>query len=231
MPSYRELISINDPAFGIGEKVQPKKAEPAPCAVESFERGDKCPAHFGVDLGDPRGDFTVCQEIRTVKESLPVADPDGWIPHDGGPCPVAAGTAGMVKFQSGNTSSKGDISRLRWPRVDRPSNIVAYKLATPAQPEAPEYRPEMFGGVQAEQISKDPVLGAQQLRQCAGLPVEWDKVPVGSKVWVRGGGKPWKEELFEVKRSDDRVPFVVKSFDGLVHSWTQCKLHIEGVEP
>lgn len=57
--------------------------------------------------------------------------PDGWIKHDGGPCPVDQGSRPSIMFPDGLTldtaaynSFAGD---LRWSRRGMPTDIIAYK--------------------------------------------------------------------------------------------------------
>jgi hypothetical protein len=308
-------MQINDPAFGLGEKVRPKKAEPAPCPYAAFERTAYAfpetkrrswaeeKAHIYDDCSDAVHDFIMklrggcgcchpphrapCLNCETpwddveveqymedllgmerpaVKKSLPIADPGGWIPHVGGPCPVDGEVLVDVKTKQcpAGYDLPDDAKFWNW------NFVTAYKLATP--PEAPkeaapyptafldmvisEYGPYDLGEYVRSRgdcschifppcflcsspieyadaegwLGREPQLHPlhqQQLNQYLGLPVEWDKVPVGSKVWVRDGN-----DLKWVAQGWSKLsPGLFGAYRANGCSWAQCKLHIEGVEP
>lgn len=260
-----------DPPFALGEKVQPKKAEPAPCPYAAFERTahslpeakkrswEEEKAHIYDDCSDavnafilklrggcgcswpnaappcnrctdPFDDAEVEQymeevlgmERPAVKKSL-TPDPDGWIPHDGGPCPVDKNAAVIVRGTSGRCRSFSCADALGpvW------ACVTAYKLATP--PEAPKaHNTDPEGpGTPAWKLK------IQQQRQREGLPVEWDKVPVGSKVWVRDRPmQSWQiAEWHSLDEHASVVPYPYRAENDESSLWAQCKLHIEGVAP
>lgn len=212
-------LQINDAPFKLGEKVQPKKAEPVQCPYAAFESGKHRPT-------DPeqrklwkneeyRQLYGAGKKIST--DVKPGADPDDWIPHDGGPCPVEEDTAVHARFCDG-TEDVGKAKDWYWGPLEG-AQLIAYKLAT--SPEAPKPFPK---------YSEVGALYNQQMRQQHGLPVQWDKVPVGSKVWVRGGNHlGWHKREFEAVCP---LGFMARIREGVGKCWwTQCKLHIEGVEP
>lgn len=58
-------------------------------------------------------------------------DDDGWVPHDGGPCPVNPGTKVDVKFRNGAYSSKCDEAQHWYWRHDcSDCDIIAYKVVS-----------------------------------------------------------------------------------------------------
>lgn len=66
------------------------------------------------------------------------AEPD-WIPHDGGPCPVADGCRVEVRHQDGSVSRPHPAGFWRMPRdcwqwersMVAPHDIVAYRVVKP----------------------------------------------------------------------------------------------------
>lgn len=212
-------LQINDPAFRLGEKVQPKKAEPAPCPIErpvsrlSAKGAKELDRVITARLSS---NLTPQSSNPPALSSKPVADPDGWIPHDGGPCPVDGKAAIVVRGKNGRSKSFDSASEVGPAWVF----VTAYKLATP--PEAPKEEQ-----TDLRQLMDAAALERQQNRQLAGLPVEWDKVPVGSKVWVRNEwDKGWYPGEWQAREKDAAYPYRDD-----IGTWAQCKLHIEGVEP
>ncbi|MBF5091256.1 hypothetical protein F1640_14785 [Novosphingobium sp. NBM11] len=65
--------------------------------------------------------------------------PEGFIPHDGGPCPVAPDTLVTVMSRNGCVSS-GRYARFwdyppswwRWQSLDHDNDIIAYKVENPS---------------------------------------------------------------------------------------------------
>lgn len=52
---------------------------------------------------------------------------DGWIEHDGGPCPVPPGSAPTVRLRSGSEGIQVACC-LVWEHDGRSDDIIAYKL-------------------------------------------------------------------------------------------------------
>lgn len=226
MPLLPARLQINDPAFRLGEKVQPKKAEPAPCPSErpvsrlSAKGAKELDRVITARLSS---NLTPQSSNPPALSSKPVADPDGWIPHDGGPCPVDGKAAIVVRGKNGRSKSFDSASEVGPAWVF----VTAYKLTTP--PEAPKGQNTDPNGPGTPTWR----LKIQQQRQREGRPVEWDKVPVGSKVWVRDedfeGWRMAEWRALAEHASIAQYPYCAENKEcGL---WTQCKLHIEGVEP
>lgn len=53
-----------------------------------------------------------------------------WIPHDGGPCPVAPETMVELRFRTGEEHiSEPRAGMWMWQHSGRPSDIIAYRIA------------------------------------------------------------------------------------------------------
>lgn len=70
------------------------------------------------------------QEVKPFPFTLPTLD-DGWIEHDGGPMPVAAGAPIVVRYRGGDetTTQAGAPYAKDWDFSGHPMDIVAYRLA------------------------------------------------------------------------------------------------------
>lgn len=262
-------MAINDPPFALGEKVRPKEAEPKACPYAAFEQAGHTYPEVVAVSGLLLDKIERGEEVELPTE----ADLEGWIPHDGGPCPVDGGA--WVYVRDGGATSLNAHPAGSW-GVAEWKHFTHYKLATP--PEAPkevathptafldmvisEYGPYDLGeyvrsrgdcschisppcslcsspieyGDAEDWLDSEPELSPlhqQLLNQCLGLPVEWDKVPVGSRVWVRDSAQEaWLAAKWrEVKDGTYRTACIFANKHTSVFAWKQCQLHIEGVAP
>ena len=65
---------------------------------------------------------TALREAGMLKEP----EADGWIKHDGGPCPVDAVVG--IRLQSGHEYSPRRSCYLRWVRMGKPDDITHYRV-------------------------------------------------------------------------------------------------------
>lgn len=114
--------------------------KPAPAAPQSREIK---PGIWQAPDGKLRTDFATGQSVAPAQKAAPVAPlpvvpnalGDGWIDHDGSPCPVAKGTLLQVRLRNGLVRDAAALemcgfgSAQQWVDDTYPEDtIVAYRL-------------------------------------------------------------------------------------------------------
>lgn len=83
--------------------------------------------HWGKCLNPDIVAVRLVKQSSTLKERLE----DGWIPHDGGPCPIPWAKAGEWEFRMRTRTSHlctGSSERFRWGHRKDAGDIIAYRL-------------------------------------------------------------------------------------------------------
>lgn len=62
-------------------------------------------------------------------------DDDGWIPHDGGPCPVGPNTKVLIRLRDKKFADAYPAKYYRWDWLNRYDDIIAYKVAEDTEPD------------------------------------------------------------------------------------------------
>jgi len=70
------------------------------------------------------------EAAAALQQAATAPDSDGWIPWNGGECPVAPLSLVKIRFRDGECDDNGCriAGHLRWEHIDTPSDIVAFKV-------------------------------------------------------------------------------------------------------
>lgn len=115
-----------------------------PCAGDllvdvKFADGDKHkedPAHYWdwPHIGDDGSDIVAWRPSKGAVEAKPaeqaVADADGWIAHDGGPCPVDKSLRVDTRFTDGTILAGRPAVFPAWKGSGRPYSITHYRISS-----------------------------------------------------------------------------------------------------
>lgn len=74
--------------------------------------------------------------LDLVRDADPLPDADGWVPHNGGDCPVPPDTMLEVRFRDNDTSGPECAYGWHWGEMGE-STIVAYRIVKPASTAIP----------------------------------------------------------------------------------------------
>ena len=82
--------------------------------------------------GQMLADFSEAVIAKREAESLALPPyPQGFIPHDGGPCPVADGTKGAILCRGNEKPylyTPSSLDSVQWMHCSKPNDIIAYRI-------------------------------------------------------------------------------------------------------